>query len=524
MVVMCLGSLRVEEVGFDQETVSSQLLPYLNSLVSKSEIQEYLKSLLGDGIEQDQFIKQIISSKFKESVPIVGSSKQKQNQNQNQKQHQNQNQLDFPTLNSKPKTNSDLSNSSRFIKVSSKPKKPFQNDSKEIGYQDMSLKFGSCGNVYVKDKGKDLNGLKVVKKPTHEQGTDTNVGHPSTSSSQRTSDLPEPSLKEEKITRLEDSLGSKSGRVMKVSDLTIPLSEPILRELFELERIITSLQTGPDSDSKPKPNSKNPKNQACFCSGRLHGLPSSPLPNRCSYCGMIYCRNKLPFSSCPSCSRLDLVFQDHQSKFKESILSYFESKRQESIQLEINKFERLQENFKRLRLTEENRQREFPDLSTIGSKALNDHQGIRHSYVDQVSGVGSIEDRIREGYRNLQNSTSRTVLRLDSKSGQTKVVKTTKTIKNQTKSKTEVQEENFMKLKEIEEEVLGLKTLDQTDDGFRISLGLEPVFSNLFEQLGTRVVKVVEMMIIGLEAVADKTVIGVLAPPSNCIANYYIAN
>lgn len=460
--------------SLDQETVSSQLVPYLNSLKTKLEIEGYLQSLLGPGSEQAEFIKQLILDKFKSEQIAL---KQKQNQ------------LDFPTLNAKPKLNSGISSSSNSVKITTKSKKPsaslnqpIQNHSDQTTNEDWSSKFGSHGNVYVKDKGNDQSLSKVgVKKPTNEK----KVIQPDQSTSNLQNPLPIPELTklEEKIQISKDTSDLKLKPLTTLSDLTIPLSEPILQELFQLERIITSLQSGPDSKS-------DSKTRACFCSGRVHDLPSSPLPNMCSNCGMIYCKLELPISPCPSCLKLDQVLTK-PTNFKESIRSHFELKRQELIELEVERFERLQERSRVLALNEEKVRREFPTLSSS-----QDHQS---SYVNQLTGGGSIEDRIREGYQKLQNlgessqvSNSRTVLRLDAKSGKTKVVTTTKTIKNEKKSKTQVQEENSTKIKEIETEFLSVKSLDDLDDGYRLSLGLEPLFGIPYGNLRARAVKVVE--------------------------------
>ncbi|KAH9824254.1 hypothetical protein DFH28DRAFT_945015 [Melampsora americana] len=479
----------IKFTSLDQETVSSQLIPYLNSLKTKLEIQDYLKSLLGHGLEEDEFIKQVILSKFKSEVI-----------RENQKQHQ----LDFPTL----KSTSDTSTRSNLIEIKHQTQHTlpdsnpiFPNHSIQTSKdEDLSSKFGRHGNVYLKDKGKEPIRSKVNKKPTHEKESlmkDVQF----TSNSQISSDMIEPKQPEEKLTVSETTLDPKSRRSTSISDLTIPLSKSILRELVELERIITSLQTD-------EPDSKlNLKTRSCFCSGEFHGLPLSPLPKICTSCGMIYCKLKLPHFTCPSCLRLDESLI--KSNFKQSILSHFELKMEDLILIQLDQFQTLQKRLQVLNSNELKRQKEFPDLgfhsnsnSNSNLKSLNEfHRFNQTSYVNQLTGGKSIEDRIQEGYQTLQQSSkdphpisnSHTVLRLDSKkSGPTQLIKTTKSIKHQRKSQSEVQEENLRKIKEIEDELNQMKSLDELDDGYRISSGLEALFVIPFGHFRARTVKVIE--------------------------------
>ncbi|KAG0148482.1 hypothetical protein CROQUDRAFT_90195 [Cronartium quercuum f. sp. fusiforme G11] len=484
----------------DQDTTATQIIPYLNTLNTKTALEDYLQTLLGPGLEQTAFIRQIVSDRFPNRLQPTAFPSLKASNVRPTSTSSSSSSKTGPHQYRNPDHSSRLSPApNRSIRVSpiDQPPPPTQ---------DWSSQFGSSGNVYVKDRGTDQNQrIKKGKNVTGIASGQSISAGPSTFS--RPSSTPGPTQPQKHNQEPQDT--SSSGPPVSqanpqhasiaTADILIPLSGKSLEQLYHLERILNSLRLEPQPVSKSTPH-------ACFCLGRVHELPTSPLPNLCTYCGMIYCRLKLPLAPCPSCLRVDQVWSN--ANLKAAIVTHFERQKEELIETELRHHRQAELRLQQQAEMAKQAERAFPSLGLGGlQKRPGANEVGRTSYVNHLTGGPSIEERIRAGYQNLANagdevkkkqqaekdSSSRTVLRLDSKSGKTKIVTTTTSTKKDGKIQTAVQERNLALMKEIEAGDQSTGLMDEWDDGQRLARGLEPVLAIPFGNVRHRPLNVVAM-------------------------------
>lgn len=436
----------------------TQILPYLKSIKTRVDVEEYLHSLIGQGKEQVGFIQRFSEQRFRANPTVV--------------KNQNQKKLDsaFPSLQSTHRTSSSTSLPTTSTTLGNFPIKNRQakqpshiNTCEPSAHQPnprpaidpkIYTNFGNSANVYMKSRDSEDSVTKLSKKKnarSNPSGTAT----------------PEPSRPASCTTHLDQSKSMEEPTSQKnpksdiPPDIDIPISElsrSSLQELLQLKLILEGFESE---------NSTAVKGTAqCFCESRDHGLPIGRLPKQCAHCGLIYCRLKPALTSCPSCDQSTPLTSNHV--LREKIRAEFLAKRNDLIQLEIEKYQkRVSMELKKAQAAQE-ADRAYPSLPTTStsSKTHIHHQQQQASnttYSSQLHPGVSIQNRIQQGYERLAqehsgnnkqgvyqqsiyspssqrhpNSSSHTVLRLNSSNGKTKIIKMTK--KNQ-KEKPQAQEQ-----------------------------------------------------------------------------------
>lgn len=425
---------------------------------------DHLRNLLGQGTAQDAFIHRMSSQRF-------GGERLAK------KPAQPASQTAFPSLSSsaRPKPSNFNSGSSgrgrdpgsTHLAAPRPGTLPRTASPAERSKEKLSSQFGSSGNIYVKDRGLEppsssRNKKSHVKSNEHSGqstpvGTSSRVVTPSPSTS-----APEPKGRMPEAGGTPNTNQLARPHAPATLDIPIELPETVLRELYHFDRILKSLRDGRVS-TKPA--------SSCFCSGTLHGLPRNPLPPLCLHCGMIYCGLKLPMLPCPSCAKPDDIWSS--PSLKESILLHFEGQRDRLVDSEFLQHQRAEQRQQHEAELVRQAERSFPSLGTSHPKtpAQMHHQ----SYVSHLTGGPSMQDRIREGYEKLAED-SRTVLRLDSKSGKAKIVTTMKKV-NPPKADKSAQARNRAIIQALEADELGTSWIDDLDDGERLSRGMEVLLS-----------------------------------------------
>lgn len=436
----------------------TQILPYLKSIKSRADVEEYLHSLVGQGKKQASFIQRFSEQRFRANPTVV--------------KNQNQRKLDsaFPSLQPTHRTSSSTSLPTTSTTLGNFPiknrqaKQTSQTNTSEPGAHQLNPRpaidpkiftnFGNSANVYMKSRDSEDSVTKLSKKKnarSNPSGTAT----------------PEPSRptsctnNPDQCISMEEPNSQKNLKLDIPPDIDIPISQlsrSSLQELLQLKLILEGFESENSTLLRGKPQ--------CFCESRDHGLPIGRLPKQCAHCGLIYCRLKPPLTSCPSCDQPTPLTSNHD--LREKIRAEFLAKRNELIKLEIEKYQkRVSLELKKAQAIQE-ADRAYPSLPTTStsSKTHIHHQQQQAShtaYSNQLHPGPSIQNRIQQGYGRLAqehsgskkqsvhqhsifspssqrhpNSSSHTVLRLNSSNGKTKIIKTTN--KNQ-KEKPQAQEQ-----------------------------------------------------------------------------------
>ncbi|MBW0524960.1 hypothetical protein O181_064675 [Austropuccinia psidii MF-1] len=440
--------------GLDRETTSTQILPYLRKIENRDRLQEHLKSLLGEGREQAEFIRKYCAGRFRVQQTLSVAPKHKPKDNSA-----------FPSLQStsKPSTTpTSLFPSKARVKPKNQPLKlnPDRSLQPALGVdQTIQSNFGSSGNVYIKSRdNEEVIGKRGKQKNQRlypsESSFITPVSQPS-AVSQVKSTQPDPS-----------------------EHYDIPLSQLLqssLKELPRLSWILDCLRSSPTV--QPQGTAK------CFCAAKIHPLPTSPLPSQCSICGLIYCELKPPLGPCPSCNGLELLSTN--LNLQETICNHFISKRDALLRMELEKYQKRLSQEKQAQAVAAKAEKSFPSLPSQApstkSRPLPSRDAPSKSYSTQLGGGASIEERIRIGYERLaqeprpkaMSSTSHTVLKIEPKTGKAKIITTTKTA-GQAKSKQK--DLGLNEMLKLDQEVRKA-WIDELDDGYRALNGLEPIIA-----------------------------------------------
>ncbi|KAA1082051.1 hypothetical protein PGTUg99_008275 [Puccinia graminis f. sp. tritici] len=492
----------MEFTGLDQESTMTQILPYLNSINSRAEVEEYLGSLIGQGQKQTSFIQRFSDQRFRTDSAMA----------------RNQNKVDaaFPSLQSthKPSSSSLPTTSSTTLgnfpiktrggpstkTQSTQPKKQQAAGSHPTNPSALDPKiynnFGNSANVYLKSRDSDDSQTKSSKKRNPKSihsGTVT----------------PEPRFESTshpgQIQSTEEPAAQTDSKPDTAPDIDIPISElspSTLKELLQLKIILDCFES---ETATPKGTAK------CFCEARSHGLPIGRLPKQCTNCGLIYCKLKAALSSCPSCSEPTPLSTNND--LRTNVCAEFVAQRNGLIKLEIEKYQkRISLELKKAQAQEADRAYpSLPSSSTPSRSHSHNQQPASHanSYSNQLHPGASIQNRIKLGYGRLaeehnlksnnkqslqqqqqqrltssyshQPNTSHTVLRLNSSNGKTKIIKTTK--KNPQNNGTPKQQELLTFNQVFDPEFAGDQEhhdldnppyLDTFDDLLRLSSDLQP--------------------------------------------------
>ncbi|WAQ91320.1 hypothetical protein PtA15_14A203 [Puccinia triticina] len=315
--------------GLDQESTMTQILPYLKSMKTRAEIEEYLGSLIGQGQKQTTFIQRFSDQRFRPN-PTVS---------------RNQNNLDsaFPSLQSTHKSSS--SSSLPTISATLGPSFPIKNrpggpSTKQPKTESGGTRtptvdpkilnnFGNSANVYMKSRDSDDSVTRLSKKKNAKSNHSGAV-------------TPEPRLLEaantnnrntpDQIKSMEEPVAQTDSKADLPPDIDIPISElspSTLKELLQLKIILDSFES-----EEPTPTGSI----QCFCEARTHGLPIGRLPKQCATCGLIYCKLKPALSACPSCGEQTPLSKNID--LKNAVSKEFLEKRQHLIRLEIDKYQK----------------------------------------------------------------------------------------------------------------------------------------------------------------------------------------
>ncbi|PWN21764.1 hypothetical protein BCV69DRAFT_297976 [Microstroma glucosiphilum] len=306
--------------GLDNETVSTQILPYVKKLPDAQALRHHLIDLIGPGSAQTTFVKQLVDTQFPPPPPPQPVSHSK------------------PTQSSGSSSNAKSGQSSSNAPV------------------DLSKAFGSSGAVYVKDRGQKSytprsaartpqEGLSRANTPL---GTKTPpIGGVTTSSAGSSSHFGD------------KQHAAAPGQAPSSSQQPFQLAPS--EEMKMLNDEIAEL-TGDGRESISAQNPKR-KSRTCYCQGRVHPLfKRRPI---CLSCGLLLCsmNTPTPFSpdaGCPSCSTILLPPAE-----RSALLSSLISQRDEAEQRALARVEHVRA--ERERAKEEKRavasQELFPELS-----------------------------------------------------------------------------------------------------------------------------------------------------------------
>ncbi|POW02040.1 hypothetical protein PSHT_12274 [Puccinia striiformis] len=440
----------MEFTGLDQESTMTQILPYLKSMKTRAEVEDYLGSLIGQGQKQTGFIQRFSEQRFRKASATVQSLRKDDS--------------GFPSLQSTQKssasnlpTTSNLSNAP--IKTRGGPSIKNTGQSSQNNPPPIDPKiynnFGNSANVYMKSRDAEESAAKSSKKKNTKSTLSGTV-------------TPEPRLEStsnpDKSKPLEDPVTTANSKPDIPPDIDIPISElssSTLKELLELKVILDGFES---KTSTPRGTAQ------CFCEARSHGLPIGRLPKMCKV---------------------------------KNVCAEFLAKRNGLIKLEIEKYQRkISLELKKAQVQEADRA--YPSLPTTSN--TNKHTHINNKpptmHVFKPTTSGDVDqNRIRLGYErlaeehsgkssdqqslqqqrsnHLSSNNSHTVLRLNSSNGKTKIIKTTR--KN-LKDSTPQQQEHLTFNQAFDPEFYGIDHddlnnppyLDPFDDLSNLSSNLQP--------------------------------------------------
>lgn len=470
----------MEFTSLDKESTMTQMIPYLKSLKSKAECEDYLKSLIGKGKKQDDFVSRYCDQTFRNHPPVT--------KNLNDKSA-------FPSLQStqrtsssaaptpSPRDNFPIRNRAAKSKQPPKLKTESSGESRQTVDPTVYQNFGNAANVYIKARESQESTDKSWKKKK---------STPNISGSVTPEFKPEP-IQDVGPSKVNDKIPSSDSKSKTSIDVDIPISElspSSLKELLQLKIILESFES---EKSSPKGAG------TCFCEARSHGLPIGRLPKQCHNCGLIYCRLKPALSPCPSCGEVTGLSRD--TNLRDNLRSEFIAKRDSLIKLEVEKYQRrlsLEEQKEALAREAERAYPSLPSKSPSADSKINRPQSSTNSsYSNQLGGGVSIQDQIKLGYARLakqfeENSKDRTsqgrspnasseshtshkVLRINPKNGKTKIITVTKKKPEGHDPKQtqlhELLDRNFML---DDDDVDNPSYGDEADDLVRIASGLRP--------------------------------------------------
>ncbi|KAM0749391.1 hypothetical protein T439DRAFT_327097 [Meredithblackwellia eburnea MCA 4105] len=404
-------------LGLDNETVTSQIQPHLESFSNKRELQDYLDNLLGPGPTQQAWSQYYLNHKFPPPPPSQSS-----HQNQQSSSKQIWGKQAQPTASS----------------VTRKPP-PAQ----QVNVSELEKQFGTGGKVYIKNRDDEVLFAGTGKKhkggqtasgsvtptggsgsltPTtaqqqqHHQPIPSNlhIPHQPTTLSRSVSPSAAPSTSASTATATtrkgKSASATPASAGAKDKDSTEHFTSDALKELEEIDGDIKSLS--PLSNTAEK---KFRKAGPCFCQARLH--PLSTFTPLCPRCSLALCQLHPPLHACPSCTFSPLLPAAQVAH----LLSQLSLRRSSLFKSEKDRHSR--------QLEQEARERAAIRFPTLGSAGGGGAVGPVRNYASHAGGGPGMLEVIDKAYdsgpiasRGVGGGGEAKVLRLDGK-GKSKKVK-----------------------------------------------------------------------------------------------------
>ncbi|CAD6959498.1 unnamed protein product [Tilletia controversa] len=320
-----------ELTGLDNESVESQLLPFLSTFTSPASLRVHLVDLLGSSEQAASFISQYVAQRFPNaprSQPQPSSSQPRQQQ---AKQHGKQKLTPKQRL-LQPAT------AKRVVKETPEA-------------------FGPIGTVYHKDKDFVLDGYRRPAVISAPHGPASVPTPPPTSENEAAS------------TSYQQPTLIAAADQPPTADVAAPELETIAptAAMRELDALLAELVVSEDNQG-----SAPPELVLCFCQGRVHPLhPQQPL---CPTCALPLCTSLLPsplhpLSRCPSCARSPIL--PPTSPLRTHLIASLQSQR---LALEIEERQRI-ERVRRERRARDENWKERSAAAENAFPALDGHSG-----------------------------------------------------------------------------------------------------------------------------------------------------
>ncbi|EPQ32006.1 uncharacterized protein PFL1_00204 [Pseudozyma flocculosa PF-1] len=353
-------------LGLDKETVTSQVLPFLDSFDDRQALRSHLEGLLGTGDAKSKtFISSFTDSRFPAPAPSPTPAP---------KQAETRPPTSFP---GKPAGKGKKSLGARA--GIGKPLPPRQIDNHDQRMEELSAAFGGMGTVYMKKREDDLDmlGYKGKGKGTGSKGASparTPVSEAQTPSKPATPEPPSLSSSMRQAVKeatappkQSPSQSSTTGAQSQGSTLKPPKpieSHPPTAEMLAIDAVIQELTSddGVGSTSRDKIRHKR-----CFCQGREHSLaPNVPI---CYSCGLVICSALFPsplspLSGCPSCAASPLL----SSSARGDLIAKLAAEREELVEQQRIHIEMMREQKK---LNKEKRKEEQSMFPQLGEASLS---------------------------------------------------------------------------------------------------------------------------------------------------------
>ncbi|SCV70447.1 BQ2448_1841 [Microbotryum intermedium] len=462
MAVSSMAANLAQLIGLDEPTVAQQILPYMTSIKSTQEVRTYLEShlpaclrvqtLLPPGQASQALIQAYLAQRF----PSAAASRPQPPSSSSS----NAAKAD-PWGTGKPKTAARI------------PAAPSRKPAPAPNLEAMQSQFASTGKVYVKNRD-DLDqgwgGLGV---------SSSSLSNSSSRALSRTTTpiqaMPAVAASSSINSPVQRHINGMSSSSTPASQ-SISLSETSRSQLTTLEASLKLLRL------RASTTTTTSTKRSCFCSARTH--PLSPYCPLCPSCGLILCSLNPPAFPCPSCQHPTLV----SAPLLESYITSLESQRSDLLERERRRTqaEKEQEALERAAIR-------FPELGAASSTHPSQVQGSgRKGYADLVGGgrvgVLDLQRRLERGYAEGRTVSGREfgggggamgpqkVLRLDMKTNKVKVQTKTKVVKKAVPSQGGPGQVEHVEEEEDEvDEWEGSRSIDESDDGWRVRNGLPPL-------------------------------------------------
>ncbi|KDN44881.1 hypothetical protein K437DRAFT_268613 [Tilletiaria anomala UBC 951] len=310
--------------GLDHGSVKQQLLPYINSQSTASEIKDHLQGLLGDSSSSAALIREIISSR---GLGLPSTSTKPSSSGSSHFPSALSSRSAMPVvagINDKP--------APRKVKGAKKKNiglaVPREVTGSPCGTDSLAVAFGSSGSIYRKDKGFDDLELQYAAKPkalASAPAASCSVGATPAQSrghSRQGSDSDDPSVRPPEVT----SMAAVPSQEKVYTKEPEPQKEKVAptAEMLQLDYLISQLTATTTSTTAAFKG----KRRICFCGGRQH-VPDPNVP-LCPSCHLIICSQTIPSpihataSSCPSCSRSPLLDDAAQARLLAQLTAQYE--------------------------------------------------------------------------------------------------------------------------------------------------------------------------------------------------------
>ncbi|GAA5838156.1 hypothetical protein JCM5353_001515 [Sporobolomyces roseus] len=436
-MVATLAAQLAPLIGLDEQTVSEQILPHLESIKSQNEIKNYLQTLLAPGTKSQAFIQHYLSQRFSPAPSAQQSSKG----------------WATPPLPSSRSTSQVRSGGGIYEREKRKEElqAAFEGGQGKVYRKGQEELSGGWGGGSSSSRGVGTRGMNETR------ASNSNTIPTSSSSTKQSTSTTKGKAKQSAPSTVILPSSSSSSSIKGLE-----LSEQATQELIEIDRSLKSF--------KPlSPSQGGKTGRTCFCQARQH--PLSPYIPLCKSCGLILCTLNPPsLLNCPSCSNSPLL----PPKLFDSYLSDLTQRR--TLLLDRAKIEL---SHKKEREELERKAIRFPELGADYRPQPSTGMGGGGGYAGHAGGGMGIQERIERAYEMGVSLNGRSmmekkggkdvggkVLRLDGK-GKVRV-QTKRNVPSAGKKKEQVGAERASELvvEEPEEEDDGLVSLiDPSDDG-----------------------------------------------------------